>query len=462
MNRLWVKLTAAFLGVSLAAIGLVAVISVRATDASFRQYVVASGMGNQVLAAETLAEYYMSNGSWRGVEQVLEQLGPGGMGAMMGMGRGIGAGGPNLAVADPGGRVLASRTGELVGEVMPPAVLAQGVPIVSRGQDVGTLLNVRPASAVLDPQAETFLSRVRMSLVWAALGAVVLSLVLGVLLSRLLTAPLARLTGAAQAIAGGDLSQRVAVRSGDEIGELGKAFNEMAESLDRAEDLRKNLIADISHELRTPLTVVQGDLQAILDGVYPLEMAQVSSLFEETRLLTRLVDDLHDLALADAGQLRIERLPVDVAELARAAVSQFAPLAEAAAIRLSFEAHGSAPVDGDADRISQVLRNLLSNALRHTPAGGQVTVRVRATGSQVRVQIADTGSGISPEDLPHVFDRFYRGDRSRSRQGGGAGLGLAIARQLVAAHGGQISVDSEAGVGTAFTVELPQLAETGA
>jgi signal transduction histidine kinase len=442
--------------VSLAAIGLVAVTSLRATDTEFRQYVVSSGMGNQAVAAETLAEYYSTRGSWAGVEQVLAQLGPG----ATGMGRGMaamGMAGPNFAVADPSGRVLASRTGEVVGEVLPASVLAQGVPIVARGQQVGTLLNVRAAEVVLDAQAQTFLSRVRTSLLWAGLGAVVLSLVLGVLLSRLLTAPLARLTLAAQAVAGGDLSQRVEVKSSDEIGELGHAFNDMAESLGKAETLRKNLIADISHELRTPLTVVQGDLQAILDGVYPLEMAQVQSLFDETRLLTRLVDDLHDIALADAGQLRIERVPLDMTELARAAVGQFGPLAEAAGVRLSLESGGPAAVKGDPDRLSQVLRNLLSNALRHTPPDGRVVVRVRTSGNRVAVQVADTGSGISPEDLPQVFNRFYRGDRSRSRQGGGAGLGLAIARQLIVAHGGDIRVDSELGVGTAFTIELPQI-----
>ena len=418
MNRLWVKLTAAFLIVSLAAIGVVAAFSLRATSDEFRQYIVASGMGNQAVAAETLVEYYTLRGSWDGVAPLLAQLGPGGMG--MGMGRGMGANGmagPNLAVADPTGRVIASRTGELVGELLPAAVLEQGTPLVADNRLVGILLNVRAADVVLDPQAQTFLARVRASLLWAGLGAVVLSLVLGALFSRWLTAPLARLTHAAQAVAGGDLSQRVAVNSRDEIGELGDAFNNMAESLGKAESLRKNLIADISHELRTPLTVVQGDLQAILDGVYPLEMAQVASLYDETRLLTRLVDDLHDLALADAGQLRIERTRVDVAELARAAVGQFMPVAEAGGVRMSLEADGPAPIEGDADRLSQVLRNLMSNALRHTPTGGEVTVRVRQARERVVVQVADTGSGISAGDLPHVFDRFYRGERSRSRGG---------------------------------------------
>jgi two-component system OmpR family sensor kinase/two-component system sensor histidine kinase BaeS len=456
LNRLWVKLTAAFLVVSLAAIGLVGAISLRATEGEFRQYVVAAGMGNQTVAAEALTQYYAGQGSWEGVGNVLAQLGPGAGGLGMGMMMGRSGMGSNLAVADTRGRVLASRTGELAGETLPKSVLDQGTPLVVGGQQVGTLLNIHAADVVLDPQGEAFLARVRTSLLWAGLGAVLLSLLLGVLLSRLLTAPLARLGAAAQSVAAGDLSQRVAVTAGDEIGDLGRAFNDMAESLGKAETLRKNLIADISHELRTPLTVVQGDLQAILDGVYPLDMAQVTSLYDETRLLTRLVDDLHDLALADAGQLRLERTPVDLAELARSAAGPFMPVAEAAGVRLAVETGGDAVVDGDPDRLSQVLRNLMSNAVRHTPAGGRVTIRVRSSDGTAVLEVADTGTGISAEDLPYVFDRFYRGDRSRSRTGGGAGLGLAIARQLIAAHGGSIGVASEAGGGTTFTVRLPK------
>ncbi len=454
MNRLWVKLSLAFLAISLAAIGVVAVVSLRATGEQFRQYVVASGMTGQPAWAQTLTEYYATYGSWDGVAELLAQLGPGGMG----MGRGWGATGvtgPNLAVADTAGRVLASKTGELVGELLPASVLAQGLPLALDGQPIGTLLSVRSADMVLDAQGQAFLRQVQTSLVWAALLAALLSLGLGVLVSRLLTAPLARLTRAAQAIAGGDLFQRVSVPGNDEIGVLGDAFNHMSASLVEAETLRKNLVADVSHELRTPLTVVQGNLQAILDGVYPLDLAQVASLYDETRLLTRLVDDLHDLALADAGQLRLECAPVDLVDLARTAVGQFSPIAEAAGVKLELEAGEAVSViEGDADRLAQVLRNLLSNALRHTPAGGRVALRVARSGERIQVQVADTGSGIPPEDLPHVFERFYRGDKSRSRRGGGAGLGLAIARQLVAAHGGQIAVSSLAGQGTTFTITL--------
>lgn len=457
MNRLWVKLTLAFLAISLAAIGVVAVISLRATGEQFRQYVVASGMAGQSASAQTLTDYYATHGNWDGVGELLAQLGPGGMG--MGRGRAAaGTAGPNIAIANTDGRVLASKTGELVGEVLPATVLAQGLPLSLDGQPIGTLLNVRPAEIVLDAQGQAFLRQVQTSLVWAALLAALMSLALGVLVSRLLTAPLARLTRAAQAIAAGDLTQRdaVAERSKDEIGALGAAFNEMTVSLAKAETLRKNLVADVSHELRTPLTVVQGNLQAILDGVYPLEMAQVASLYDETRLLTRLVDDLHDLALADAGQLRLERTPVDLVSLARTAVSQFGPVAEAAGVQLELVTDESvAGAIGDADRLAQVLRNLLSNALRHTPAGGRVTLRVGHSGEKIHVQVADTGSGIGPNDLPHVFERFYRGDKGRSRRGEGAGLGLAIARQLVTAHGGQITVASQLGEGTTFTIALP-------
>jgi two-component system OmpR family sensor kinase/two-component system sensor histidine kinase BaeS len=352
--------------------------------------------------------------------------------------------------------VVASKSGELLGERLPSSLLAQGVPLSLNGQAIGTLLNVRPADVVLDPQGQAFLRQVRASLAWAALLAAALSLVLGVAISRLLSAPLGRLTRAAQAVAGGDLSQRVDARGRDEIGELGSAFNDMTASLAAAETLRRNLMADVAHELRTPLSVVQGNLQAILDGVYPLEMAQVASLYDETRLLIRLVDDLHDLALAEAGQLRLERAPVDLAALARAAVDQFAPAAEAGGVALELTAAEGAPeIEGDAGRLAQVLRNLLSNALRHTPAGGRVTVRVEPAGGWARLQVVDTGSGIAPEDLPHVFDRFYRSDKSRGRGGGGAGLGLAIARQLIAAHGGQIEVASPPGAGTTFTITLP-------
>jgi len=454
MNRLWVKLTLAFLAIALAAVGVVAVLSARTTGAQFRQYVVSSGMAAQSVWAEELVSYYARQGSWAGVETVLTQAGPG---VGFGPGRGAMAGASlNLAVADASGRVVATRTGQMVGERLSASTLAQGTPLNLDGRPIGTLLIIHSADVALDVAGQAFLRQVQTSLVWAALLAVLLALALGLLVTRLLTAPLAHLTQAATSIAHGDLQQHVAIRGTDEIGKLGEAFNRMAASLVEAETLRKNLVADVAHELRTPLTIIQGNLQAILDGVYPLAPGQIAGIYDETRLLTRLVDDLHDLALADAGKLRLDRAPVDPVALAQSAIEHFTPAAEGAGVRLELRAHGKVgPVEGDADRLAQVLRNLLGNALRHTPAGGLVTVQVRQLADQVQLQVADTGSGISPEDLPHIFDRFYRSDKSRSRPGGGAGLGLAIARQLVSAHGGQIEVESTPGEGTTFTVTLP-------
>jgi signal transduction histidine kinase len=467
VNRLWVKLTLAFVAVALAAVGVVAVLAARTTGAEFQEYVVSTGMMAQASYADALVEYYAANGSWAGVEAVLSQFGPG-MGMGMGRGRGGQAasgpagGGPNFSVADADGRVVASRTGLAVGEQLPQAALDQGLPLVMNGRRIGTLLNVRPAGTVLDQQAQAFLSQVRTSLVWAGLLAVLLALVLGIVISQRMAAPLVRLTHAASAIAGGNLEQQVPVRGGDEIGQLGTAFNQMASSLAEAEALRRNMVADVAHELRTPLTVIQGNLQAMLEGVFPMDAEQVASIYDETRLLTRLVDDLRDLALADAGQLRLERLPVDLAETARTATANFAAAADAAGVALACDAPDPAMTLGDADRLAQVLRNLFGNALRHTPAGGQVSVRVQRSGDLVRLDVVDTGTGIAPEDLPHVFDRFYRADKSRSRRGGGAGLGLAIVRQLVLAHGGNITVKSALGAGTVFTVVLPALPPAGA
>lgn len=456
MNRLWVKLSLAFLAIALASVGVVAAISARTTGEQFRRYVFASGTAGQTAWVDALTAYYAAHGGWDGVADLLAQLDAG---AGRGRGRGgTGSAGPNLAVADAVGRVVASRTGELVGEALPASTLAQGLPLTLNGQPIGTLVNLRPAELALDAQGEAFLRQVRTSLVWAGLLAALLSLALGVLVSRLLTAPLARLTRAAQAIAGGDLSQQVKAEGDDEIGALSRAFNEMSASLAAAEAARKNMLADVSHELRTPLTVIQGDLQAILDGVYPLEMAQVAGLYDETRLLTRLVEDLHDLALADAGQLRLQREPVDLAAVVRAAVAQFGPVAESAGVKLALDVAATPTVMGDADRLAQVLRNLLSNALRHTPAGGRITLRVARIGDQAQIQVTDTGAGIAAEDLPHVFDRFYRGEQRQARRGRGAGLGLAITQQLILAHGGQITVASAPGEGTTFTVMLPATA----
>lgn len=301
-------------------------------------------------------------------------------------------------------------------------------------------------------------------LVW--IGGIGLSLALPLLAVGLavrafrdIATPLADVMAAADAVAEGDLSVRVPERGPGDFGRLAHSFNRMTGELERADQQRRNLTADVAHELRTPLHIIQGNLEGILDGVYEPTAEHINTTLDETRLLARLVDDLRTLSLAEAGQLPLTWEPVDVAELLADVGTSFSGQAEAAGIDLRVEIEGDASdltITGDVGRLDQVLSNLMANALRYTPAGGAVALLAQPMDGGVRIAVRDTGRGISPEDLPYVFDRFWRGDRSRSHAGGaGSGLGLAIARQLVQAHSGRIGVESEPGRGTTFTVELP-------
>jgi two-component system OmpR family sensor kinase/two-component system sensor histidine kinase BaeS len=310
-------------------------------------------------------------------------------------------------------------------------------------------------------------------------GTVFLAIMLFVVAARVarrafqrIATPLAGLMSAADAVAEGDLSARVPVRGSGEFAQLAQSFNRMAEELERADQRRRNLTADVAHELRTPLQIIQGNLEGVLDEVYRPTEDHIEATLEETRLLARLVEDLRTLSLAEAGELPMTWEPVDIAELLADVRTSFSGQAEAAGIELRAETNGTQPepiedaaslptsaltVTGDFGRLAQVLGNLLANAIRHTPAGGSITLQAEAISGGVRITVRDSGTGIPPEDLPYIFDRFWKGDRSRTHsKGAGSGLGLAIARQLVQAHGGRIQAESEVGQGTTFTVDLPE------
>lgn len=267
-------------------------------------------------------------------------------------------------------------------------------------------------------------------------------------LARRLTRPLRRLTSAADALASGDLTQRVDVTGEDEIGVLSNAFNSLASSLERNELLRRQMVSDIAHELRNPLLTINGTLEAIEDGLYEPSPTVIASLMEETEHLSRLVLDLQDLSVADSGGLRIVLRAGDLVEVANSVIDAHRPVAERATVTLGLVVEQLVPVRIDPARMRQIVGNLVGNALRHTPAGGHVTVHVRADG----IDVADDGDGIAAEDLPNVFERFWRSDLSRTRATGGAGLGLAIATELVKAHGATLTVASTLGMGTTFTV----------
>jgi two-component system OmpR family sensor kinase/two-component system sensor histidine kinase BaeS len=265
--------------------------------------------------------------------------------------------------------------------------------------------------------------------------------------------PVSDVMEAADRVAAGDYAVRVDERGPRETRRLARSFNAMTERLRTNEDQRRNLLADVAHELRTPLQVIQGNTEAMLDGLYPADRAHLEPVLEETKVMSRLLDDLQTLSTAEAGALRLHREPSDPAALADDAVAAFGPQADAAGVTLEALAAAGVPqLEVDPVRIGEVLSNLLSNALRHTPPGGSVAVRVDPSdsGRVVAFAVRDSGAGIPADVLPHVFDRFVKAADS-----GGAGLGLAIARTLVEAHGGSISADSPPGGGTTIRFVLP-------
>jgi len=460
VNRLWVRLTLAFVAVTLVGAGTVALLVDWQAGNQFRQYLARQDTIAQSGLLEELAMFYRQAGNWDGVAAVFADfVMPRGSGQGLG---GAGRGHPPFILADANGLVVYDERGERLGGELTSEERADALLVGVDGNTVGYLLLGASGQGVgaLAPAEQSFLDQLRLTLVIAALAAGGLGILLGVAISWSLAAPLARVAQAARAFADRKWDQRVNVSgvATQEVADVARAFNDMADSLQRAEALRRNLMADIAHELRTPLTVLQGNLRALLDGVYPLELGEIATLYDETRLLNRLVDDLRELSLAEAGQLRLNLQATDVRALLQAAAASFAPVAEAHAPRVSLavEVNDGLPlVNTDPDRLAQVVRNLLSNALRHTPGGGKVTVSASAEKKMIRVVVVDTGDGIPADELPYVFDRFYRGDKSRARASGGSGLGLAIAKTWVAAMGGEIGVESEPGRGSRFWFTVP-------
>jgi two-component system OmpR family sensor kinase/two-component system sensor histidine kinase BaeS len=462
VNRLSVRLTVAIVAVTLLAVGLLAVIVNRAAGTQFRQYLMMGPASGAEELALQLGTFYGQTGSWDGVATVVDSNAMGQGTGAAGRGRMMGRGAvANAVVADAAGHVVYDPMGMVAGGTLSRSQRAGALPIATSGDPVGYLLLMPPGRVQLQGPEQAFLDAFNQALLLAALVALLAGALVGFLVARTLAAPMDHLAGAAQAIAGGDLSQRVLEEGTLETQAVARSFNQMAENLQQAEQLRRNLVADVAHELRTPLTVIQGNLQALLDGVYPLERAEIVTIYDETRLLSRLVADLRELAQAEAGQLQLALQPTDLGGVLRQTVDSFMPFAEARGADLGLHLPPSLPpVQADPDRLGQVMRNLVSNALRHVPAGGRVAIEARREGPQVLVSVQDDGPGIPPEQLERVFDRFYRGDAGRSRDSGGSGLGLAITRYLVEAQGGRIGVESQPGQGTRFWFTLAVAKET--
>lgn len=307
---------------------------------------------------------------------------------------------------------------------------------------------------------ENFMESYHRSLLWVGAAILIVGLIGSYFVARSITVPLRRLSRAVTAISQGRYGETVNIATTDEVGALAHSFNAMSVSLAESQRLRRRLLADIAHELRTPLTVIQGNLEGMLEGVVSKDDAQLASLHEEAMQLGRLITELRDLSLAEAGQLKLELAPVDVAGLINRALGVLQPLAEEKSIRFKKVLAEALPlVDADAGRLNQVLYNFLTNALRYAPLNSEVTVSADCLtdekGKWLEIAVTDQGPGIAPEKQPYVFEHFYRTDEARDRQSGGSGLGLAIARRLTEGHGGRIGVLSEPGQGSRFWLQLP-------
>ncbi|MBN1641181.1 MAG: HAMP domain-containing protein [Anaerolineae bacterium] len=456
------KFLLAFVLVALLGVGTVALVANRVIAREFTLYVRTGGQPRAQRLADQAAQVYAQSGSWAGAtDELATLLSAGAPGAGPGAGRGQGVqqeqgGGDRALVIDRQGQVVVDTEGELTGQPMPGDYESVGTAITVGETRVGTLLlTTRDLSGHSDLE-KRFLDTVNQAVLWAVSLVAVAALVAAAILSRQLVGPLRALTAASEAMAGGDLSQRVGLERADEIGDLGRAFDKMASDLAAARAQRQQMTADIAHELRNPLSVIRGNLEAMIDGIYPTDVEHLGPIYEETLLLQRLVQDLRLLSLADAGELHLVRSEVDLTALLRGIVESVQAVADDQGVEMAVDLpEERLTVQGDVDRLRQVVGNLLSNALRYTPAGGTVALRAARAGDRVTIGVADTGAGIAPVDLPHVFDRFYRADVARDRASGGSGLGLAIVRALVEAHGGQIEVQSALGQGTMFTLSFP-------
>ncbi len=459
-THLWFKLTAAFALIIFIGVVVTVWLTNQGAATQFEHFMVANQMVRPAVMQAALADYYRVHGGWGELATIFDDLVlRASDGAMTGMfGTMMGMPHNRVQVLDVRGQVVADSAGQAAGAALGNAPLEHW-PIVVDGRLVGELVVEGSLMGAATTDAATLVGSVTRAVFLAAVIAALAGLGLAAIFVRQITRPLVDLTHASRRIAQGELTVRVPVISNDEVGELTQTFNQMAASLERQETLRRNLMADIAHELRTPLTGIQGAVEAMQDGIFPADAENLEALHAEVQLLNRLVDDLRTLANADAGQLVLEIAPLDLADLCRRQVSAMQLRAAERNITLTLTAPEQAPIRADGQRLNQVLLNLLDNALRHTPTGGVVNVNLHADATSLYITVTDNGPGIPSADLPHVFDRFYRGDRSRTRMTGGTGLGLAIARQLVAAHGGRIWVDSPppgAMHGAEFGVMLPR------
>jgi two-component system, OmpR family, sensor histidine kinase BaeS len=468
MHSLRWKVAGALLLMVAISVGLMAYFTNLNTSRQFNAYLSQNNQRYQQNTTQTLAQFYQTNRTWDNVQSVLMAL--------------LRDSSERLVLADVAGLIVGDTDNQWNGRYAGNVGLSSGIPITVSGNTVGTLypfLNqigmhgrgnmggMGSSSGMMSSTSgeEQFIAQTNRSLLISGIIAGILALAVGIFLTWFfISRPLRRLAHAANQLTKGNFRHRVTANVHDEFGELAESFNTMAASLENAENERRRIIADVAHELRTPVTIIEGTVDGIQDGIFTADNERLNVIKEQTQLLTRLTSDLRDLSLAESGQLKLVLISTDLAELIRRKILQFDAALQSKGIGIHAEIPpGIYLATVDPARIEQVLGNLLSNAIRHTPSGGNIAVDLRSTkdGKTEKarpgflISISDSGEGIAPEHLSHIFERFYRVQTSRSRGEGGAGLGLAIVQRMVEAHQGKVWVTSEVGKGSTFFVWLP-------
>lgn len=460
-SSLTLKLIAAFAAVCIIEALLVAFLMREAAQRSFDEFLREEAIE---VFQEDVRRFYARTGTLEGVQRGLGRnrgpvQPPRGVGepppGRDGQRRPPGAKNPQFGLTDTKGMVIVSNGEFKIGDQVSSEVLSNGLPFVVDGEKVGLILMPSGRMALSERESK-YLQRLDGALLAASMGVVLFAVVLGVWLARGYTRPIKELTKASKALADGELGTQVVVTASDEVGELSESFNRMSAQLNEVSSQRRRMTADIAHDLRTPLTVLSGYLEALRNEELKPTPERFEMLHQEATHLSRLVDDLRVLALADSGELSLNRSPVEIEPILQRVAQSFQDQADKAGVTIHIEAIALPDfVSLDADRMIQVLTNLVSNALRYTSEGGEIRLCAFAENDQVFIEVEDSGAGISSKDIPHLFNRFYRADKSRQREHGESGLGLAIVKSLIEAHEGTVSVSSMEGEGSRFLITLP-------
>ncbi len=437
-GSLRIKLLASFFLVIAIAVGTIAYISSNSAINQFDRYVSRDQAERYQRLALTFTNYYRYMGSWNEVTSLTEKV------SQMYSER--------IILTDPSGAVIGDTAGELTGTRVNKDWSNKSVRLTYGDIQIGKIyIKTQERS----PLQKTFINSVNKSVITGGLIAGVFGIILALLFSRNILKPIRELTRATKEMKGGDLDQRVDTSAGGEIGKLGDSFNELANRLKEQKTLREEMVSDVAHELRNPLSNVQGYLEGLKEGMVEPSKHVFESLHQQSLVLSRLVDDLRDVNRAKADQLQLDKREIVLEDIIAKEIEAIKTQANAEEVTIEENLGGPSLVNADPERITQVIRNLLDNGLTHTPPGGKIHLKTHSSEEVVVTTITDDGDGIPEEELPHIFDRFYRVDKSRSRGTGGTGLGLTISKEIVEAHEGEITARSKEGEGSTFEFTLP-------